>query len=132
MIQRLKGCCADGENHSALDRIHDFLIRRANRDPITKITMNGRYSTRLFCGQKNLPTMLDELKLYRDCENLEIISPYFDKTPAQTLQKVINAVEPSRVRIFLPRNVDGSAAVTEETYNAIKDLDNVEWANLPD
>jgi len=132
MIQRLKGCCTNGENHSALDRIHDFLTRRANRDPITKITVNGRYSTRLFCGQKNLTTMLEELKLYRDCENIEIISPYFDKTPAQTLQKVINAVEPSRVRIFLPRNVDGSATVTEETYNAINDLDNVEWANLPD
>ena len=132
MIQRLKACCVNGENHSALDRIHDFLIRQANRDSITKITVNGRYSTRLFCGQKNLPTMLEELKLYRYCENLEIISPYFDKTPGQTLQKVINSVEPSRVRIFLPRNIDGSAAVTEETYNAINDLDNVEWANLPD
>ena len=132
MIQRLKGCCANGENHSALDRIHDFLIHRANSNPITKITVKGRYSTRLFCGQKNLPAMLEELKIYRNCENLEIISPYFDKTPGWTLQKVINAVEPSRVRIFLPRNMDGSAAVTEETYNAINDLDNVEWANLPD
>ena len=132
MIQRLKGCCGKDEEHLALDRIHDFLIHRANRDPIKKITVNGHYSTRLFCGQKNLPVMLEELKIYRDCENLEIISPYFDKTPGQTLQKVITAVEPSRVRIFLPRNADGSAAVTEETYNAINDLDNVEWANLPD
>ncbi|MCK4785983.1 MAG: hypothetical protein KAV87_19660, partial [Desulfobacteraceae bacterium] len=132
MIQRLKGCCAYDEDHSALDRIHEFLIHRANRNPIIQVTMNGRYHTRLFCGQKNLPAMLEELKLYRDCENLEIISPYFDKTPGQTLQKIINAVEPSRVRVFLPRNMDGSAAVTEETYNAINDLDNVEWANLPD
>jgi len=132
MIQRLKKCCANGEDHFALNRIHDFLIHRANPNPITKIKVNGRYSTRLFCGQKNLPTMLEELKLYRNCENLEIISPYFDKRPGQTLQKVIDAVDPRRVRIFLPRNTDGSAAVTEETYNAINDLDNVEWANLPD
>ena len=32
MIQRLKRCCAKDENHSAIDRIHDFLIKRANTD----------------------------------------------------------------------------------------------------
>ncbi|MDX2476466.1 MAG: hypothetical protein QNL05_03795, partial [Gammaproteobacteria bacterium] len=132
MIQRLKGCCGKDEEHLALDRVNDFLIHRANRDPIKKITINGRYSTRLFCGQSSLPYMLENLKLYRHCENLEIISPYFDKTPGQTLQKVINAVKPSRARVFLPQNADGSAAVTEETYNAINDLDHVEWAKLPD
>jgi len=31
MILRLKRCCAADENHSALDRIHDFLTKRANR-----------------------------------------------------------------------------------------------------
>jgi len=132
MIRRLKECCADGDDHSALDRIHDFLIHRTNRDPETRITVNGRYSTRLFYGQQDLPDMLKELKLSRKCENLEIISPYFDNTPEKTLQKVINAVEPNRVRVFLPRNIDGSAAVTEEAYNAINNLDNVEWATLPD
>ena len=132
MIQRLKRCCIKAENHSAIDRIHAFLIQRANRDEIKKIRVKGRYSTRLFCGQTDLPTMLEELKIYRYCENLEIISPYFDKTPAKTLQKVIDAVKPSRVRIYLPRNVDGSAAVSEETFNAINELEIVEWATLPD
>lgn len=132
MIQRLKRCCAKDENHSSLDRIHDFLIKRANPDAIKKITVNGRYSTRLFCGQSDLATWLEELKIYRHCANLEIISPYFDKTPAKTLQKIIDATEPDHVRVYLPRNVDGSAAVSEETFNAINELDNVEWANLPD
>jgi hypothetical protein len=75
--------------------------------------------------------MLKDLKLYRECENLEIISPYFDNSPARTLQKVIDAVDARRVRIFLPQNPDGSAAVSEETYNAISGLDNVVWAKLP-
>lgn len=132
MIQRLKRCCAKDENHSAIDNIHAFLIHRANRDEIKNIRVKGRYSTRLFCGQTDLPTMLEELKIYRYCKNLEIISPYFDKTPAKTLQKVIDAVEPHRVRIYLPRNVDGSAAVSEETFNAINEFEKVEWANLPD
>ena len=131
MIQRLKRCCAKDENHSALDRIHSFLIHRANREEIKNIRVKGRYSTRLFCGQKDLPTMLEELKVYQYFENLEIISPYFDKTPAKTLQKVIDAVKPSDVRIYLPRNVDGSAAISEETFSAINELENVEWANLP-
>jgi len=56
MIQRLKRCCAKDENHSALDRIHDFLIKQANRDAIKNITVRGRYNTRLFCGQSDLPT----------------------------------------------------------------------------
>lgn len=131
MIQRLKVCCADDENHAALDQIHDFLIRRANRTPVTQITANHRYNTRLLCGQKSLPEMLEDLKLNRYCENLEIISPYFDGTPATTLQKVINAVDARRIRIFLPRNSDGSAAVSEETYNTIDEIENVIWASLP-
>jgi hypothetical protein len=132
MIQRLKRCCANDENHSALDRIHAFLINRANRDEITNIKIKGHYCTRLFCGQTDLPAMLDNLEIYRYCTNLEIISPYFDKSPAKTLQRVIEAVEPHHVRIYLPRNVDGSAAVSEETFNAINELEAVEWANLPD
>ena len=132
MIQRLKRCCAKDENHSAIDRIHDFLIKRANTDIINNITVSGSYSTRLFCGQSDLPTWLEELKIYRHCANLEIISPYFDKTPAGTLQKIIDATAPKNVRIFLPRNVDGSAAVSEETFKAVNELDNVEWAYLPD
>jgi len=132
MVRRLKECCADDDDHSALDRIHDFLIHRTNRNSETRITVKGRYNTRLFYGQKNLPDMLQKLKLYRNCENLEIISPYFDNTPGETLQNVINAVDPNRVRVFLPQNIDGSAAVTEETYNTINDLDKVEWATLPD
>jgi len=131
LIQRLKRCCSNDENHSALDRIHAFLIHRANRDEINKNRVKNRYSTRLFCGQTDLSTMLEEREIYKYCKNLEIISPYFDKTPAKTLQKVIDAVEPHRVRIYLPRNVDGSAAVSEETFNAINELEIVEWATLP-
>ena len=132
MIQRLRRCCAEDENHSALDRIHDFLIKRANPDIIKNITVNNKYSTRLFCGQSDLPTWLKGLKIERHCANLEIISPYFDKTPTETLKKLIDATAPKNVRIFLPRNVDGSAAVSEEAFKAINELKNVEWANLPE
>lgn len=132
MIQRLKRCCAEDENHSSLDQIHDFLTKRASREEIKRITVKNRYNTRLFCGQTDLPTWLEELKINRYCANLEIISPYFDKTPAKTLQRIIDATAPNQVRVYLPRNVDGSAAVSEETFNGISELDNVEWANLPD
>jgi hypothetical protein len=132
MIQRLKRCCVTDENHSALDRIHDFLIKRVNTNIIKNITINGRYSTRLFCGQSDLPTWLKELKIDRHHANLEIISPYFDKTPAGTLKKLIDATAPQSVRIFLPRNVDGSAGVSEKTFKSVNELGNVKWAYLPD
>jgi hypothetical protein len=131
MIQRIKRCCTPDEKHVALDQIHDFLIHKTDSTPVTKITINHRYNTRLLCGQKNLSEMLGDLKLDRECESLEIISPYFDHSPAQTLQKVIDAVDARRVRIFLPQHPDGSAAVSEETYNAISGLENVVWAKLP-
>ena len=131
LMQRMKSCCCPDEDHAALDRIHDFLIQRTNRNELTQITTGGRYNTRLFCGQTSLPAMLEDLKLYRACENLEIISPFFDKNPSGTLQNVLDAIEPSRVRIFLPQNMDGSAAVSEETYQAVNNLDNVEWSTLP-
>jgi len=51
MIQRLKRCCAKDENHSAIDRIHAFLIHRANRDEIKNIRVKNRYSTRRDWGQ---------------------------------------------------------------------------------
>lgn len=132
MILRLKRCCAPDENHSALDHIHDFLTKRANRDDITNITVNNQYSTRLFCGQSDLSSWLEGLKISRHCENLEIISPFFDNTPAKTLQKIIDATQPGRVRVYLPRNVEGSAAVSEETFKAINESGIAEWANLPD
>jgi len=131
MIQRLKRCCAEDENHSALDQIHNFLKKRTSREEIKRITVKNRYNTRLYCGQTDLPSWLEELKINRYCTNLEIISPYFDKTPTKTLQKIIDATEPNQVRVYLPRNIDGSAAVLEETFNAINELDTVEWANLP-
>ena len=131
MIQRIKRCCPPDEKHVALDQVREFLIHKTDRTSVKNITSNHRYNTRLLCGQKNLPEMLEDLKLDRECENLEIISPYFDNTPAQTLQKVIDAVDARRVRIFLPQHPDGSAAVSEETYNAISDLENVVWAKLP-
>jgi hypothetical protein len=132
MIQRLKRCCASDENHSALDRIHDFLTKRANRDDIQNITVSGRYSTRLFCGQSDLPSWLEGLKLSRNHANLEIISPHFDHTPDKTLQKLISATEPRQVRIYLPRNLDGSAGVSEETFKKVNEFGNVEWGNLPE
>ena len=132
LIQRLKRCCATDENHSALDRIHNFLTKRANRDEISNITINKQYSTRLFSGQTDLPSWLEELKINRYCQNLEIISPFFDNTPAKTLQKIIDATQPHRVRVYLPRNVDGSAAVSEETFKAISESGIAEWANLPE
>ena len=51
---------------------------------------------------------LEELKISRNCANLEIISPYFDNTPVNTLQKIIDATKPRQVRIYLPKKKGAS------------------------
>lgn len=131
LITRLKNCCAADEDHAALDRIRIFLRSRANRNDFNYVSFRGEYKTRLFCGQEDLPAWLEQFRLDRQDVNLEIISPYFDATPARTLGRFLESVQPARTLVYLPREVDGTAAVTRETWEAIGSLQKVRWADLP-
>jgi len=130
-IRRLKNCCTEDEEHDALDRIHRFLLDRANKNEFEFVSYRSEYNTRLFCGQKDLPSWLEEFNIHRHCRNLEIISPFYDKSPVRAIERLIDAVDPARTLVYLPKSVDGSAAISKKSYEAVKAMDNVFWADLP-
>jgi len=131
VIRGIRNTAAPDEDHLALDRIHDFLRKRTNQAGHRQISAGGRLYTRLFCGQSSLSNWLQDLRLGRREWNIEIISPYFDKDHAGTLEAILDVLPSRAVRVFLPTNFDGSAAVSEELYDAIAELDGVEWCSLP-
>jgi hypothetical protein len=64
--------------------------------------------------------------------SLEIISPFFDKSPAASpLFKLIKRLKPDEVRILLPRDAAGTAQCSEELFDAVREL-GAEWGKLPD
>ena len=81
-------------------------------------------------GQTDLPSWLDELGLGRHDWNLEIVSPFFDGRGAGTLENLVSVLDPRETRVFLPRDLEGKALVTEELYDAIAEI--ARWSNLPD
>jgi hypothetical protein len=129
LIGQLRRTAAEGETHNALDRIHRFLLRRASRRSFARHSAGGRYRTRLFFGQADLPSWFEELGLDRHGLNLEIVSPYFDRRDASTLVSLIEAVKPKERRVYLPRDHEGTAAVTEELYEDIGRY--ACWSDLP-
>src|SRR5262249_27979034 len=98
-----------------------------------KASADGRYYTRLFCGQgqQSLPQWLETLSVQRWDWNLEIISPFFDPGGSGPLAKLIELVKPKETRIYLPGDLDGTAQVSKETYEGISSLPGCTWALLP-
>ncbi len=132
MIKMLRRSVPDDEDHSALDRIHQFLLRRVSTEAFThNSSSGGRFFTRLFCGQKALPDWLNEIRINRWSWNLEIISPFFDHNHCETLKKLVEAVEPEATRVYLPTTSEGTADVSNELFKKVSNLDGVEWATLP-
>ena len=130
LIRHVRRSAPAGEDHDALDRIHRFLTRRTAREPTSNVMARGRYYTRIFVGQDDLPSWLDELRIARWQWNLEVISPFFDRKSARTLEKLIDVVNPRETRVYLPREVDGSALVTDELYANVTRAGAI-WSTLP-
>jgi hypothetical protein len=64
---------------------------------------------------------------------LEVISPFFDRTPSpKTLLDLIMRLKPDETRVFIPRDPTGAARCTEEFFDAVSAVDGVSWGSLPD
>ena len=129
LLRRLLQTGGPADEQPAMQRILDFLQRRAPTGTKSRNRGGGRYYTRLFWGQKTLPVWLEELGLSRGQWNLEIVSPYFDKDQASTLVRLIDAVDPREVRVFLPRDIDRRALVSDKLYDAV--AEHADWSALP-
>ena len=131
LIRRIYESTYPGEEHSALEQIRQFLLNRTPTERFSKTITKGRYRTRLFCGQNqmSLSQWFSDLRLSRREWNLEIISPYFDQSGAGPLTDLIDTLGPNEVRVYLPRDIDGSALVTETTYHEV--VRQAYWGNLP-
>ena len=129
LINRIKNVCAEGEHHTALERIHDFLLQDAPKRRLRTHRVRGEYRTRLYVGQTSLPNWLEELRLGHRDWNLEIISPYFDEANAATLERLIEVLDPRETRAFLPRAADGTAEVAQALYHGVDEL--ASWSDLP-
>lgn len=129
LIRRIRESAAPDEDQRALDLIHEFVRRRTATDTYDSNKAKHRYLTRLFTGQSDFPAWLEEVGLGNGGWNLEIVSPYFDRAHGETIRRLIEAVGAKETRVFLPREADGSAAVTRECFEALDGL--VRWADLP-
>jgi len=135
LLSLVKGIRATGaaeDDHSALDRVHRFLLKRVTKKPLANASVRGRFYTRVFCGQKKLDvaSWLAQLRLGRIDWNLEVISPFFDAHGLGVLERLIEAVGPKKTRVYLPRDPNGVAEVTEKTFRAMNDIPNADWATL--
>lgn len=130
LMRQVRRAAVENEEHRALDLVHDFVTERMNREEMYHHSSRGGYYTRLFVGQTDLPSWLEELNLSRHDWNLEIVSPFFDGGDPGALKNLIDMLDPRETRVFLPRDVDGKALVTESSYNQIAGL--AAWSDAPD
>ncbi len=119
-----------GSEGPALKRIKSFL-RRVPRSKTR--TSKGRLRPHLYWGQETFPEYLaDILKLPRDTYRLDVLSPYFDKAEEpQALWDLAYAVEPLRIRLFLPEDEDGAGRCHQAFFESVDDLQWMEWGRLP-
>jgi hypothetical protein len=129
LMRRIREAAADDEDHRALDAIREFLLRRTSTATYSVNRAGGRYLTRLYFGQSDLPRWFEEVGLGRGDWNLEIISPFFDAHDASTLARLLEVVQPRETRVFLPARPDGTAAVTRELYRAVDEY--AWWSDMP-
>ncbi len=131
LIRLLREAADARDDQAALERVSQFLLKRASRDRVGKRKSKGIYHTRIFCGQgrQSLADWLDDFGLGRHNLNLEIISPYFDDGGAGPLEALQDAVRPRETRVYLPTGVDGAAQISRDTFDAVSEL--AHWAELP-
>ena len=121
------------ENHDTLNRIRDFLTYRVEQTTRETMASMDARPTRLFGGSDRwsfAEWLVEEAQQYEGW-NLEIVSPYFDANHANALKHLIESTKARAVRVFLPEANDGTALVSETVYEAVDELENVEWARIP-
>lgn len=127
LIRRVRAVSPPGTKHEALDLIHRFVRGLAQRK---RMVSDGALFTRLYSGGDSVSEFLaSHLATDRLC--MEVISPYFDDKDAGPLRTLCAKLNPREVRIFLPRNDDGSAPCREAFFDAVKNVPNVKWGRLP-
>ena len=119
------------ERHGALRTIRRFVEDEAPQGGTRNASWRGRYYTRLFMGQADLPDWLRDRRLGDRHWNLEVVSPFFDAHGTSTLTDLIRATRPSEVRVFLPTEADGTPTVTGEQYKVVAELAKCKWSRLP-
>lgn len=129
LIDQVQKSTDPDERHPALDRIHDFIVKKTPTGDFLNMSAGGEYYTRVFCGQDQFSKWLEELRLTRSEWNLEIISPYFDHAGAAPLRKLCEMLHPREVRVHLPIGFDEKSQVTPETYKAVAKF--ARWSKLP-
>ncbi len=131
LLRQIEKSAVPEDAHPALDQIRRFLRKETETDTFTNASSKGRIRTRIFCGQdrQDFSEWLIDLGVARREWNLEIVSPYFDAAGAAPLQRLVEAIEPRETRVYLPRELDGKAAVTQEAFSAVEDW--AHWADPP-
>jgi hypothetical protein len=129
LMQQLQRSAGPDEQHLALDRIHDFVVRDVNRGRLTKNITKGKFLTRIFYGQDSLPGWVRDVRLSAYKWNLEILSPYFDADDVSTLKALQDVLTPDETRIYLPTDESGKATVTRQYYDDATQLGT--WSRLP-
>jgi len=131
LLRQVRSSASPDDEHRALDLIQDFLRNRTSTHTFSNASYGGRYYTRIFCGQdqQDFAQWLQGLGLAGQDWNLEIVSPFFDKTDATPLRKLVEALNPREIRVFLPREIDGTAAVSADGYQAVKEC--AYWGDPP-
>ena len=121
------------EAHDALDKIHQFIRHRTETTLLDKSRLNKEREPRLFGGSPkfDFANWLTEEAAIPDDWNLEVVSPYFDKSNAIALVRIVNATQPRRTRVYLPQAEDGTALVSDEVYRHVESMPNVSWAKFP-
>lgn len=121
------------QESGALGKIRNFLEEDAPQHGIKNAHSKGRYYTRLYAGAKPLSEWLRDRQLHKRRWNLEIISPYFDEKDARALKTLLTTLagrKQPKVRILLPIEPDGTAAVTAEQFRAVEEM-KARWSRLP-
>lgn len=118
------------DGHASLRAIRSFLRTTEQR---TKRSSEGILHTHFFDGRSSFPDFLRHVAgSSLDGMCLEIISPYFDEGPTSVpLDDLINQFKPREVRVFLPRAHTGEALCSQQIYEWVRRLPDVNWAKLP-
>ena len=131
-VLRRIGDCANSADDDALKAVRKFLLTRTSTRMFSHARSGGRFHTRLFggMGEKDLASWLGGLPISDHEWNLEVISPYFDQGGAGPLPALMDIVNAREARVYLPKEPDGTALVTQKTYDAVSR--SARWSTLPD
>lgn len=137
VLRRVRAAAPTGADQSALESIRTFLVRLS--EPAYRST-KGVLHARIWSGQvpsggsgrATFAEFLTALVASPRRPRFEVISPFVEEgEETGPLRDLIEALDPEEVRIFLPREPDGTPRVSRTTYDRIRDLPGVSWSTLP-